>query len=45
MVWDALLADRPIPAEATVNSAGDKSAARVHRPVGPAPHRPRAGAE
>ncbi|MGW6852676.1 LCP family protein [Streptomyces virginiae] len=27
MVWDALLADRPIPAEATVNSAGDKSAA------------------
>ncbi|THA81054.1 LCP family protein [Streptomyces sp. A0592] len=27
MVWDALLADRPIPAEATANSAGDKSAA------------------
>ncbi|MFJ7773969.1 LCP family protein [Streptomyces yangpuensis] len=27
MVWDALLADRPIPAEATVNSTGDKSAA------------------
>ncbi|MFB7253884.1 LCP family protein [Streptomyces nojiriensis] len=27
MVWDALLADRPIPAEATVNSSGDKSAA------------------
>lgn len=27
MVWEALLADRPIPAEATVNSAGDKSAA------------------
>ncbi|MFD6226104.1 LCP family protein [Streptomyces sp. NPDC060232] len=27
MVWSALLADRPIPAEATVNSTGDKSAA------------------
>ncbi|WP_405449657.1 LCP family protein [Streptomyces erythrochromogenes] len=27
MVWDALLADRPIPAEATANSAGDKSTA------------------
>ncbi|MFE5674134.1 LCP family protein [Streptomyces erythrochromogenes] len=27
MVWDALLADRPIPAEATADSAGDKSAA------------------
>ncbi|MFJ3975501.1 LCP family protein [Streptomyces sp. NPDC090021] len=27
MVWDALLADRPIPAEATANSTGDKSAA------------------
>ncbi|MFF5444990.1 LCP family protein [Streptomyces sp. NPDC012888] len=24
LVWDALLADRPIPAEATANSAGDK---------------------
>ncbi|MFF3016948.1 LCP family protein [Streptomyces sp. NPDC057939] len=27
MVWDALLADRPIPAEATAASAGDKGAA------------------
>ncbi|MFE7100576.1 LCP family protein [Streptomyces erythrochromogenes] len=27
MVWDALLADRPIPAEATANSTGDKSTA------------------
>ncbi|MFI5616264.1 LCP family protein [Streptomyces sp. NPDC051567] len=27
LVWDALRADRPIPAEATANSAGDKSAA------------------
>ncbi|UQX03001.1 LCP family protein [Streptomyces sp. RerS4] len=27
MVWDALLADRPIPAQATEKSAGDKSAA------------------
>ncbi|MCX5375835.1 LCP family protein [Streptomyces sp. NBC_00091] len=25
MVWDALLADRPVPAEATENSTGDKS--------------------
>ncbi|MFE2285747.1 LCP family protein [Streptomyces sp. NPDC059443] len=24
MVWDALLADQPVPAEATANSAGDK---------------------
>ncbi|MFD9302436.1 LCP family protein [Streptomyces sp. NPDC060048] len=24
MVWDALLADQPVPAEATVNSTGDK---------------------
>ncbi|MFE3556427.1 LCP family protein [Streptomyces sp. NPDC059193] len=27
LVWDALLADRPIPAEATANSAGDKGTA------------------
>ncbi|MFD7624618.1 LCP family protein [Streptomyces sp. NPDC059851] len=27
MVWDALLAEQPVPAEATANSAGDKSAA------------------
>ncbi|WP_405488825.1 LCP family protein [Streptomyces sp. NBC_00096] len=27
MVWEALLADRPIPAEATANSAGDKGTA------------------
>ncbi|MBT2480871.1 LCP family protein [Streptomyces sp. ISL-94] len=27
MVWSALLADQPIPAEATVNSSGDKSTA------------------
>ncbi|MFD9014734.1 LCP family protein [Streptomyces sp. NPDC059552] len=27
MVWEALLADRPIPAEATANSSGDKSEA------------------
>ncbi|MFJ5805650.1 LCP family protein [Streptomyces sp. NPDC093093] len=27
MVWDSLLADQPIPAEATANSAGDKGAA------------------
>ncbi|MFG2989907.1 LCP family protein [Streptomyces sp. NPDC048257] len=27
MVWDALLADQPIPAEATVNSSGDKGTA------------------
>ncbi|WP_030768878.1 LCP family protein [Streptomyces sp. NRRL F-2664] len=27
MVWDALLADRPVPAEATANSSGDKSTA------------------
>ncbi|WP_330298592.1 LCP family protein [Streptomyces sp. NBC_00503] len=26
MVWDALLADQPVPAEATANSAGDKGA-------------------
>jgi hypothetical protein len=25
MVWDALLADQPIPAQATENSSGDKS--------------------
>ncbi|MGW7434906.1 LCP family protein [Streptomyces sp. NPDC054849] len=27
LVWDALLADQPIPAEATVNSTGDKGTA------------------
>ncbi|NXY94671.1 LCP family protein [Streptomyces sp. BR123] len=27
MVWDALLAEQPVPAEATANSAGDKSPA------------------
>lgn len=27
LVWDALLADRPIPAEATANSSGDKGTA------------------
>ncbi|MEV7588731.1 LCP family protein [Streptomyces sp. NPDC089922] len=27
LVWEALLADRPIPAEATANSAGDKGTA------------------
>ncbi|MGW7460065.1 LCP family glycopolymer transferase [Streptomyces sp. NPDC054797] len=27
MVWDALLADQPVPAEATVNSTGDKGTA------------------
>ena len=27
LVWDALLADQPVPAEATANSAGDKSSA------------------
>ncbi|OEJ33743.1 LCP family protein [Streptomyces subrutilus] len=27
LVWDALLADQPIPAEATANSAGDKGTA------------------
>ncbi len=27
MVWDALLAEQPVPAEATANSTGDKSAA------------------
>ena len=27
LVWDALLADRPIPVEATANSAGDKGGA------------------
>ncbi|WP_329379221.1 LCP family protein [Streptomyces sp. NBC_01351] len=27
LVWDALLADRPIPAEATANSTGDKGTA------------------
>lgn len=27
LVWDSLLADKPIPAEATENSAGDKGTA------------------